>query len=431
MKQKTLATTALLLILAPGVARADDFDRSLKLVEAGDYVGGQKILKKLIKLQPERAEVWFNLGYTLYKEKNFEAAIEAWETVIKMKSPLAQTAELYIVQALIDSNQQQDAIEAHSLIYRKSLDPSLQEEYDGQQVRLASYNPIFAQSSTTQLPSTSWSSLVSAAYGSRSASGYGTETLPMASGYIEYQSPQKLGGLYQFHWDDFIGTDRLFTQTAEAKAQYTPAWFDSGRTQFTISPGVSYVLLNSTPFSLDPLINLEATRKFGKVWTGSILTASRSLVSDPSYTYLTGNSLMEKLYAYVPVNKVWIGGALYGGSQATGGLPISGNQLPYSNRTLGGELDLTVPLPKKFSVSASTAYFHRWFDQSDPSSATPTDGTISSTLTFSYQIDRALSANLSQTALWNHASASPIFTTTQYTEYRTLVGLSWAPLGAI
>ena len=94
-RQKTLATTALLLILAPGVARADDFDRSLKLVESGDYVGGQKILKKLVRLHPERPEVWFNLGYTLYKEKSFDAAIEAWETVIKLKSPLAQTAELY------------------------------------------------------------------------------------------------------------------------------------------------------------------------------------------------------------------------------------------------------------------------------------------------------------------------------------------------
>ena len=427
MKQKLLATTTLILILSSGLARADDFDRSLKLVEAGDYVGGQKILTKLVQLHPDRAAYWFNLGYTLYKEKNFEAAIDAWNTVIKLKSPLAEGAELDIVQALMDTNQQQDAIEAHSLIYRQSLSPSLQEEYDAQQVRLASYNPILAQSSTSIGPSTGWSSLLSASYGARSASGYGTETVPMASGYLEYLSPQKIGGEYQFQWTDFIGTDRLFTQTALAQAQWSPAGFDHGKTQFTLSPGVSYVLLNSTPFSFGPLVNLEATRKFGKVWTGSILTASRALVTDANYSYLTGNSLFEKLYAYVPVGKIWLGGALYGGSQASGGLPVSGEQLPYSNRTLGGEFDATASFLKKFSASATAGYFYQLFDQTSPSAGTPTDGTVSATLTLSYQLDRGLWTNLSQSALWNRASASPIFSSTQYTEYRTLVGLSWAP----
>jgi hypothetical protein len=175
-------------------------------------------------------------------------------------------------------------------------------------------------------------------------------------------------------------------------------------------------------------LNLQADRKIGQVWSGALLMASRSVMVDPTYSYLTGNSLMGKVYGYLPVKNTWVGAALYGGSQTTGEIPISDTQVPYSNRTMGLELNVTAPLIKKFSISGSSAFFHRWFDQAPSEAAPPSDRTISAAVSIAYQIDRSLSASLAQSAVWNRTSASDIFASTQYNEYRTLAGISWSPL---
>jgi hypothetical protein len=425
--QRNLQVALFALVAAANSARADllriEFDRSLDLFEAGDYSASSKVLRRLVQRRPDRALYWFNLGNSEYKEGHFDSAIKAWNKVIELKSPLALAAKLYIVRALIDSNRQEAAARNHSLIYRDTLPSGLKEEFNEQEVQLASYSTI-GQSTHAETGGLNWNSLVNLSLGTRSATDYGTQVLPMGNGYIEYQSAQKLGGVYQFQWDDFIGTDRLLTQTALAKAET-----QAGKTRLTAFPGFSYEMLSASPFALKPLVNLQAERQLGMVWTGLLITGSRTLVTDPSFSYLTGNSLGGKLYGYIPVSTAWIGAAFYLSSQATGELPTSGTQLPYSNKSIGFELNATAPIAQKWTISGSTSFFHRSFDQSEAENIPPSDHTLAVNFTVSYRINSSFSANFSQSALWDRASSAVIFSSTQFNEYRSLAGISWSPFG--
>src|SRR6185312_15433226 len=103
--------------------------------------------------------------------------------------------------------------------YRFEFSDNLQDDYDEQSYRLASYRAV-SESRGSALEPSPWSSLLNLSYGERTATGYDSQFLPLISGNVEHRSTPTLTQNYQVSWDDFIGGDRLLSQSVAGKASF-------------------------------------------------------------------------------------------------------------------------------------------------------------------------------------------------------------------
>jgi tetratricopeptide (TPR) repeat protein len=70
-------------------------DRGLNYFDQGDYANAEKEFQTILTFAPKKALAYFNLGLTKYKMKDYKAAIENFDKVIKMKSYYVGAALYY------------------------------------------------------------------------------------------------------------------------------------------------------------------------------------------------------------------------------------------------------------------------------------------------------------------------------------------------
>jgi len=70
-----------------------NFEKGLKLQEAGNYKEASKKYEKAVEADSTYAEAWSNLGFTYRKQGDFDKAVKAYKKAIKLSPNLAEAHE--------------------------------------------------------------------------------------------------------------------------------------------------------------------------------------------------------------------------------------------------------------------------------------------------------------------------------------------------
>ena len=132
MHWKTVFIVLLLLTMPASLGRADAsansdeaFRQAIELFEAGEYLESRRILERLTRTHPARALYWFNLANSDYMLGNYAPALEGYQKVIALRSPLALPARLYTARALRKTGQHASAARELNELQGTRLPPAM------------------------------------------------------------------------------------------------------------------------------------------------------------------------------------------------------------------------------------------------------------------------------------------------------------------
>src|SRR3954468_11796192 len=104
MRIPKLVLICLLLVpvcrVAPGAAAdaVPAFRKAVALSDRKNYAAARAVLQKLIRARPKEGLYWFNLGGAQYNLGDYRAAQSAFETVVRLRSPLSPAALLCLAK---------------------------------------------------------------------------------------------------------------------------------------------------------------------------------------------------------------------------------------------------------------------------------------------------------------------------------------------
>jgi tetratricopeptide (TPR) repeat protein len=104
------------------------FAEALQALTAGDAIHSQKLLKKLTLSSPKKALYWFNLGNSYFLLGSYAKAIQTYEKVSALKSPLDLPARFYIAKCYRKLQQKTLARQLLASLQTKELPPNLKNE---------------------------------------------------------------------------------------------------------------------------------------------------------------------------------------------------------------------------------------------------------------------------------------------------------------
>ena len=114
----------------PATAPDPDFRRALRFYRNAAFEQSARILAHLVKIHPENPLYWFNLGNSLFRLKQYEAAEEAYSKVESLHSPLAIPSELYRADCDAKLGKDSPAIELLDSLRQKQMPLALSRQVE-------------------------------------------------------------------------------------------------------------------------------------------------------------------------------------------------------------------------------------------------------------------------------------------------------------
>ncbi len=113
------------------------FSEAMDYAKQKQYSKSSERLARLVKMKPKKALYWFNLGNAHYLRNGFKKAIECYERVALLKSPLEIPARLYEAKSLREIGNLKSAQEKIDTLRAISLPPNLNAEVLAEQRKIA------------------------------------------------------------------------------------------------------------------------------------------------------------------------------------------------------------------------------------------------------------------------------------------------------
>lgn len=84
-----------------GSSRSSDYKQATKAIKKEDYSGAVVLLEKVIEAEPDNADAWNQMGYSLRNLQQFEEALAAYDKALeidpKHKGALEYLGELFLM----------------------------------------------------------------------------------------------------------------------------------------------------------------------------------------------------------------------------------------------------------------------------------------------------------------------------------------------
>jgi tetratricopeptide (TPR) repeat protein len=147
MHWKISLVVLLLLTMSASLGRAqastnpdEDFRQAVESFEAGQYRESRRLLEGLAETHPTRALYWFNLANSNYMLEDYAKALQGYQKVIALRSPLSPPARLYAARAHRKTGEYASAVRELNTLQGIRLPPemtaALQSEIDVLQAAL-------------------------------------------------------------------------------------------------------------------------------------------------------------------------------------------------------------------------------------------------------------------------------------------------------
>lgn len=109
---------------------SDTFVEASQKVQSGNYGKARELLSNLTETYPLKSLYWFNLGQVEYALGHYAQAVNAYRTVITLKSALTPAAELYLARSYSKLGKNKRARQILEGLNRKSLPSNLKMEVE-------------------------------------------------------------------------------------------------------------------------------------------------------------------------------------------------------------------------------------------------------------------------------------------------------------
>jgi tetratricopeptide (TPR) repeat protein len=135
MHWKIIPVVLILLTMPASLGRAQasanpdqDFRQAIEFFEARQYLESRRILGRLTGTHPTRALYWFNLANSDYMLGDYANALQGYQKVIALRSPLALPARLYAARAHRKTGEHGSAVRDLNGLQGARLPPQLAAE---------------------------------------------------------------------------------------------------------------------------------------------------------------------------------------------------------------------------------------------------------------------------------------------------------------
>jgi hypothetical protein len=103
------------------------FNEALDAFDRQDYDSSRRLLLRLVRMSPAKGLYWFNLGNAEIKLKLWREAMRDYERVVKLESPLAGVAGIYLSKAARGQGNLETALKWMRWVERQSLPQNVKE----------------------------------------------------------------------------------------------------------------------------------------------------------------------------------------------------------------------------------------------------------------------------------------------------------------
>ena len=132
MSWKILLVVLLLLTMPASLGRAqastdpdEDFRQAIEFFEARQFLESRRILERLTETHPTRALYWFNLANSDYMLEDYANALQGYQKVIALRSPLSPPARLYAARAHRKTGEHTSAVRELNMLQGTRLPPEM------------------------------------------------------------------------------------------------------------------------------------------------------------------------------------------------------------------------------------------------------------------------------------------------------------------
>ena len=132
MSWKILLVVLLLLTMPASLGRAqastdpdEDFRQAIEFFEAKQFLESRRILERLTETHPTRALYWFNLANSDYMLEDYANALQGYQKVIALRSPLSPPARLYAARAHRKTGDHASAVRELNMLQGTRLPPEM------------------------------------------------------------------------------------------------------------------------------------------------------------------------------------------------------------------------------------------------------------------------------------------------------------------